>query len=485
MALPGSRSRRPHTSAGRPSTPGGRRRQRKASNEEGDQPRETMTFTPKIMGSSSGMLRPGSPQMLARSGGFFPVSPLGQQMPWDKRKDLTLTRKRQLDEQRMEYFEAKVRYKQNREDIIAEKMRERQRKIAWLIAVAGAARSQTLLGIHERLGKIKEMRLIVTMVLRIQAWWRAHRFAAFPIRNERAIMVMTSFLGRVIRKFRNRRRAHAAGLLRSFLNDANSAGRVAHSIVRFRTRIVYIQRAMRAYLACKRARLELLTLFWDKVEAGKRAEKTKRKRRPKSKKGDPLAKTDDERPGRMLFKQLVPLEAQQPRHYSQRDKRLAVQECYKQLQKGYVLNSHVESKPKLRMTIADAAALVQMENRRGSHATPTLTRVSQVIMAHHLKAKDLQSARLKSMDGGYKGKNEDVLVTGRYALTQDDIEARPWLQRLQKITQSSVRAKKRPFFVLKRGTKDWMLKRQAHLVAQMALQAEQQNSESMRSRLPF
>jgi hypothetical protein len=128
----------------------------------------------------------------------------------------------------------------------------------------------------QRRGEIEEERAKVQAVIRMQSMFRGGFTRDL---HEKFIKVKEMLLSRlwIIRlNIHTKQRKREASLVRSFLNDYANTNPFKVVVSKFRWKIIWTQRAVRGFLKCKRARINVLTRKWIKIErvvARKRKEK--------------------------------------------------------------------------------------------------------------------------------------------------------------------------------------------------------------------
>lgn len=98
----------------------------------------------------------------------------------------------------------------------------------------------------------------------IQKCWKSHNL--YHRRMKRVSRTITRNANRLMAKIYRQRQQRSAKILRIFLSQHMRFDRVTRVIKRLRWRIIKVQRAFRAFLVCRDARLKLLDQIWVKQE---------------------------------------------------------------------------------------------------------------------------------------------------------------------------------------------------------------------------
>merc|ERR1712023_119158 len=142
-----------------------------------------------------------------------------------------------------------------------------KRQKEWLLMVYLAAR------IERQYYILLSSKTKIQAIRTIQRYWRASRMKAKGKRYWKTMWTIKRWMRPLLVKFRERIKHKLADRLKKFLSDHKDADVVLTSIQKFRYKIVRAQRKFRAWSKITKARVELLSRLWTKVEADMHADK--------------------------------------------------------------------------------------------------------------------------------------------------------------------------------------------------------------------
>ena len=130
--------------------------------------------------------------------------------------------------------------------------------------------SKILFFYNEEKKKLIQTNTFINAAKYIQIWWRYSRRKKFMMAMKKCINVIKRQRGRFKLSIRCWQRSRFARMVREFIVDT-SRSRFAYAMKRLRWNICQAQRASRAFLKCKRARIHALFRVWISCERNNRA----------------------------------------------------------------------------------------------------------------------------------------------------------------------------------------------------------------------
>lgn len=191
--------------------------------------------------------------------------------PWDARCQRAVSRKDQIRSDKVRHIEELLDYKMNRQARWDEKRRVEHGQKMLLASVYFSAR-QHIFKVGLRMGRINSHKKRKFVMQRkaaviIQRWYGRRRMAKRLKDSERQMAALQRFIIRWQNMYRLSRKNASQEVLSKWLQEAFTQGFVIRAFMKFTRRIYLIQKFTIAFIVCRRARLELLELALQKVEA--------------------------------------------------------------------------------------------------------------------------------------------------------------------------------------------------------------------------
>ena len=138
----------------------------------------------------------------------------------------------------------------------------------WFMLLAVCSRTQVWGSVHliQRREEIAEEKAKVQAVIRMQSMFRGGFERSLFDKFQQVQEMLMKRLWIIRLNIHTKKRKREAELVRSFLNDYANVNPFKVVVQKFRWKIIWTQRAVRAFLRCKRARIMVLTRKWIKVE---------------------------------------------------------------------------------------------------------------------------------------------------------------------------------------------------------------------------
>ena len=190
---------------------------------------------------------------------------------WDARCQRALAKKKQKRIDDVKHIEALLDHKMNRQARWDEKRRVEHGQKMLLASIYFSAR-QKVFKIGLRMGRIngdknRERALYEGAVLVIQRWYARRRMERRVVDSKRQMEALQRFIIRWQNMYRLKRKHQSQEVLSTWLQEAHTQGFIIRAFMTFTRRIYCIQKFTISFIVCRKARMQLLELALQKVEA--------------------------------------------------------------------------------------------------------------------------------------------------------------------------------------------------------------------------